>query len=87
MLQKFKQTALITFLLKGNKNYETLSVESLSSFFELESGQVKRMMSKLIVRKDLHGHFEDSTKCLKIDQESKGRSEVHELLIEFATKV
>jgi len=50
LIQRIKLASLKTFMCKGSKSYQTFSIKSLANIFEMEEKQVKKFISKMILR-------------------------------------
>eukprot|EP00941_MAST-03F_sp_MAST-3F-sp1_P001084 g1084.t1 len=56
--EKVKLCALKAYIASSHSHYQTMSIEQLTSMFELESSEVRRVINKFIVDKKLPGTWD-----------------------------
>ncbi|KAI3385491.1 hypothetical protein SNEBB_003394 [Seison nebaliae] len=70
---KIKEECLRTYLIINNHLYLTISIEKLAKQFELEEGQVRKILCQMICNEEFPASIEDNTNCVTIHQNSTAR--------------
>lgn len=79
IIMKFKETALKAFLQRAAKNYESFSVKSLITNFEIPEEKIMSLVKRMIVRNKIQAHFDKSNDYIILDTTSNEAKELQQL--------
>lgn len=58
LISKFKESALIAYLCRAAKIYQSFSLQSLIKLFEIEENKLIKLLSKIILQNKIQAHIE-----------------------------
>lgn len=67
LTKSFKESAMQSYIFMAAKQYKSFSIKSLSSIFEMDEKEVKKIVSKLILNSRLQAHIDRELDLLVID--------------------
>eukprot|EP01129_Flabellula_baltica_P004210 TRINITY_DN1444_c0_g1_i1.p1 TRINITY_DN1444_c0_g1~~TRINITY_DN1444_c0_g1_i1.p1 ORF type:complete len:835 (+),score=231.53 TRINITY_DN1444_c0_g1_i1:155-2659(+) len=85
LYDQIRKESLRSFLLTNGKFYDSLSIDLLSSRFELDPETIHSVISKLIFTKKIFASLDQVNGCVKIQSEVK--SETEKLAQRYAEKI
>ena len=60
---------MTSYIFMAAKQYKSFSISTLSSMFEMDAKEVKKIVSKLIINNRLQAHIDRENGLVVIDQE------------------
>lgn len=87
MIQKFKEAALIAFLCRASKQYDSYSLSSLSKSFDLEEPKLLQILSKIILKNTISASIDVKDKLLVLDKDTSEVKELQQLSLQYVEKL
>jgi hypothetical protein len=87
LILKFKETALKAFLQRAAKNYESFSVKSLATSFEIPQERIFQIVKKMIIRNRIQAHFDSANEFIILDTASSEVKELQQLSLQYVDKL
>lgn len=75
------------FMCRGVKSYQTFSIKSLSNIFELEEKQVKKFISKMILKNQIDAHIDPSLGVIILEKTTSDIKELQHLSLQYVSKI
>ena len=69
------------------KQYKSFSISTLSSMFEMDAKEVKKIVSKLIINNRLQAHIDRENGLVVIDQEGADINQLQQLSLQYVSKI
>ncbi|OMJ21966.1 Eukaryotic translation initiation factor 3 subunit C [Smittium culicis] len=88
LLTKVKTEALKTYIFTYFTHYNSLSISSLSSMFDLEAGKVSSLLANMIYNGDINASLDEVLEIIKFSRISTGASlRLQQVTLQLADKV
>lgn len=78
---------MVSFLFRAAKQYRSFDFEHLSSFFDLESKVVKKVVSKLILQSRLQAKIDLTHNLLLLEQQGQDIQELQQLSLQYVSQI
>ena len=67
LTKAFQESAMTSYIFMAAKQYKSFSISTLSSMFEMDAKEVKKIVSKLIINNRLQAHIDRENGLVVID--------------------
>ena len=78
---------MTSYIFMAAKQYKSFSIKSLSSIFEMDEGEVKKTVSKLIINNRLQAHIDRANDLIVIDQDGTDINQLQQLSLQYVSKI
>ena len=78
---------MTSYIFMGAKQYKSFSIPTLSSMFEMDAKEVKKIVSKLIINNRLQAHIERENDLIVIDQDGADINQLQQLSLQYVSKI
>ena len=87
LTKAFQESAMTSYIFMAAKQYKSFSLPTLSSMFEMDTKEVKKIVSKLIINNRLQAHIDRANDLIVIDQDGADINQLQQLSLQYVSKI